>query len=326
MPSIQFTPQHQAHHDDEALHMSLSHYYPEANDRKRSSMESFGEDQSETTLDISRAASRKNSIELRLNVPVDHQRLERSNSNKRSVSFEEEKESSPSHLLSKGIHDSISEDITRAETADSDCNTLEDKSNTKRIMSKKQWIMVDVFCLVIFFLGGFIIFYFSSNANKDSSNLFQRTSSDQSNMFLYAPSINNVAQLCKRRFITTYNGFSICEDACEVAKCCFPHNEGSKNETCINEYGNNITCTWYYDPCKPIFNASIDQSNRTSLEDICSEENLSQESTKMKCYEACSPARCCFINNNTCTGNSDSENWCKMFSICPNIFNFDAMN
>merc|ERR1712125_284892 len=104
------------------------------------------------------------------------------------------------------------------------------------------------------------------------------------------------AQLCDSRFVSTsYDGFTICKNACMVAKCCSFTDEELKDETCINEENNNITCGLYYEPCKPIFNfgmegsditeyamiSGIDESDSVSnLENVCSEEKMNEQSNR----------------------------------------------
>jgi hypothetical protein len=130
--------------------------------------------------------------------------------------------------------------------------------------------------------------------------------------FLTPPPMK-IARFCEMDFISTPYGYSLCENICEVAKCCTLNDtvEGS----CVDQ--NVDVCSKYYRYCSPIFEKSsseeISNIDFLNLENICSLENLKTEIGKAECYDACTPASTCFQNN----ADYDAlTSWCKMFSPC----------
>lgn len=380
MPSIRFIPE-QLEQDDTSLQgrESFSRYSPERvrepsiGDESEITLTSFSRElsngvDSEITLDFSNNSndpSLTKKAETERNILSNNELIEINDSEasieiEREIASDEiiekkhpepsidpacERKDTKTVNFTKNISNTVSEETKFDKSVNAQYN-MDDDKNGNRLISRRTVIMLDVFCVMIFALGAFVIFYFAGN--KDSNNLFNkddhpRTSSDQN--ILRQSSLTppmNVARLCDSRFISTsYDGFTLCKNACMVAKCCSFTDDSLEDETCINDENNNITCGWYYEPCKPIFNSAMEGSeiiantmindsdekdSMSNLENICSEENMIEESNRDLCFEACLPARCCFMNIDTCATNDDVETWCKMFSQCVEVFNFDAMN
>ena len=306
------------------MNTSLSRYFPELALRRLSSLES------EITLDHSKNS--KNEDDTLENKATSKETKEK-NLSKSSVDDERDIKftSSAKQNAKEILHESKNFDDNFDDIFDPDLRKDEEISDT---IDYYPVIMLDLFCFVSFLLISFIIFI--SSFIKTSTSTYNishpRMSPDQNISRLSSPT-KGITQLCDSRFIASGNGFEICENACKIAKCCFLTNEGLKNQSCINEEHKNITCALYVKPCSPIFNttdedrkkdsnefsAKQDNGNVFSLENLCSLENLKDESSKKICFEACSPARCCFLSENSCETNYTAT-WCKMFSQCAKIF------
>jgi len=132
---------------------------------------------------------------------------------------------------------------------------------------------------------------------------------------------NHIIHLCNNsQFISTTQGFSICSNKCQDARCCFL--EIGHTDSCIET---NSDCINYNDSCALIFQAifSVEASERnyssnklllSDLESVCSNETLINESSTEKCLEGCSAAACCFSKNESSCVTEDTEIWCDMFS------------
>jgi len=143
----------------------------------------------------------------------------------------------------------------------------------------------------------------------------------QSNTFLTPPP-KDINRFCETQFISTFSGFSLCEQMCQAADCCLLDNQVTGS--CKDQ--NPDACAQYYQLCKPIFENNsfsldfdrddiIDMSN---LDNICSSASLSTESGRAMCFDACRPALCCFESNTnalSCLSNQ-TKSWCDMFSKC----------
>jgi hypothetical protein len=137
------------------------------------------------------------------------------------------------------------------------------------------------------------------------------------------PPPNHIERLCESRFISTFSGYSICEEICQDAFCCSL--DSTENESCLEENPN--LCA-QYEPCFLIFEKSFNDEaapnpkDLSNLEDVCSPENMLTESGEVKCLDACTPASCCFeeiMDSSNCLGD-EMKLWCGEFSYCDVIF------
>merc|ERR1712151_346438 len=161
----------------------------------------------------------------------------------------------------------------------------------------------------------------------------------------------DIGRLCDDTFISSPHGYAICRQACKFSECCMLNSE--VEGSCL--FGDNRkVCALYQKSCEKVYqddqekkkkgnnnnNATSQQiiqnittttnttihMDKTSLENICSNEHLSTDEGQIKCYDACKPAMCCFklTNNSTssCDDNNNTETtkaWCKMFTPCSKV-------
>jgi len=150
----------------------------------------------------------------------------------------------------------------------------------------------------------------------------------------------DIDRLCDDTFISSPHGYALCRQACKFSECCMLNSE--VEGSCV--FGDNRkVCALYQKSCDKVYqddqdkkvnanaNATTKQTtlhfDKTSLEDVCSDEHLSTDEGKIKCYDACKPAMCCFQPNtnssSSCDGDnhdsSQTKNWCDMFSPCSKV-------
>merc|ERR1711933_447655 len=183
-----------------------------------------------------------------------------------------------------------------------DFEILDGVINCSYIKKKQKIPIVMLYCLAMT-----LLVVISSISLPDDGKIWRN-----SIKFLTPPPLN-IERFCKIDFITTPYGYSLCENICEVAKCCTLN--GTVEGSCVDQ--NVDVCSKYYRYCSPIFEKSFKEEianiDFLNLDNVCSLENLKTEIGKAECYDACTPASTCFQNN---IDNDALTSWCKMFSPC----------
>lgn len=168
-----------------------------------------------------------------------------------------------------------------------------------------------------FFISLFLLI--AITAFQTDSDIFSATNISSNSGIIILPPPKDLNKFCEIRFISTSSGYSICEELCKEAECCSLDSQVEGN--CFDE--NRNVCNRYNKHCSPIFEEKLEEKvDLTSLENICSSENLSTESGKAMCFDACSPASCCFedVTESSSCRNDEMKLWCEVFSECEVIF------
>jgi len=183
--------------------------------------------------------------------------------------------------------------------------------------------------------GGVTVTITSSNNKENSNNDIKH---DNNNIYRTVPlPPEDIDRLCDDTFISSPHGYALCRQACKFSECCMLNSE--VEGSCV--FGDNRkVCALYQKSCEKVYqddqhkkvnaNATTKHTtlhfDKTSLEDVCSDEHLSTDEGKTKCYDACKPAMCCFqpnTNSSSCDGvnddSSETKNWCDMFSPCSKV-------
>merc|ERR1719221_1715759 len=157
---------------------------------------------------------------------------------------------------------------------------------------------------------------------------------------------DNIDVLCDSETISSSTkAYVACQESCKPSECCAINSE--VDGSCMIGDENRRICALYNKPCSIIYNYDINNETNTTntttivdddnnedgtttistattddmdLENICSDEHLSTDFGRSRCYDACKPALCCFDDNtlSTCL-NKETKIWCDMFSPCTKI-------
>merc|ERR1719221_1026836 len=158
---------------------------------------------------------------------------------------------------------------------------------------------------------------------------------------------DNIDVLCDSETISSSTkAYVACQESCKPSECCAINSE--VDGSCMIGDENRRICALYNKPCSIIYNYDINNETNTTntttivdddnnedgtttiasttattddmdLENICSDEHLSTDFGRSRCYDACKPAMCCFLNNNDSCLNEKTKVWCDMFSSCTKI-------
>jgi len=119
------------------------------------------------------------------------------------------------------------------------------------------------------------------------------------------PLETNLGAVCSIDKLNTIQGQAECQEACDVAACCF-------TGTCT---GNTDNC-YDYDLCWNLETMSkIDNQIKNSVDRLC--ENVPTVDEKLACQQVCQSALCCYADGISCPAANDE--FCAQYEACASV-------